>query len=251
MADGQRPEEGDRSVERRYTLPLVIAAAALLAVSMIRHGSETQAGPPQPAAGDAPTGVSSSPAGNGGGYGTGAPAIGSGATGTGGIGPVPSATPSTPPSPLASSAPIEVLIPALGVDAPVTTVGPDPDGGVGAPPPEYKNLAGWYTGAPTPGEQGTAVIDGHVDNMQGPAVFYGLGALHKGNQVDVVRSDGSTAVFTIYGIEVFAKNAFPGERVYGDTGKPELRVITCGGGFTKKTGYAGNVVVFARLSEVR
>ncbi|MFC8874714.1 class F sortase, partial [Streptomyces ardesiacus] len=39
--------------------------------------------------------------------------------------------------------------------------------------------------------------------------------------------------------------------VYGSKGTPELRVITCGGGFTKQNGYDGNVVAFARLAEVR
>jgi len=90
-----------------------------------------------------------------------------------------------------------------------------------------------------------------VDNMRGPAVFYGLGALKKGNRIEVQRKDGKTAVFEIYGIEVFAKSNFPGDRVYGSKGAPELRVITCGGGFSKQHGYDGNVVVFARLAEAR
>lgn len=66
-----------------------------------------------------------------------------------------------------------------------------------------------------------------------------------------MRKDGKLAVFEIYGIEVFEKNNFPGDRVYGDTGVPELRVITCGGGFSQQNGYDGNVVVFSRLIEVR
>ncbi|CAM5395212.1 class F sortase [Streptomyces hirsutus] len=92
---------------------------------------------------------------------------------------------------------------------------------------------------------------GHVDNGLGPTVFYGLGSLEKGNRVEVEREDGKTAVFEIYGIEVFAKNDFPGDRVYNSKGSSELRVITCGGGFTQQDGYDGNVVVFARLAEVR
>lgn len=147
--------------------------------------------------------------------------------------------------------PDRVSIPAIRVDAPVTPVGLDADGWVGAPPPEDPNLAGWFTGAVSPGEKGTAVVVGHVDNKQGPAVFYALGALKKGNRVEVRRKDGKTAIFEIYGIEVFEKNDFPGDRVYGSKGAPELRVITCGGGFSKQSGYAGNVVVFARLTEVR
>jgi hypothetical protein len=90
-----------------------------------------------------------------------------------------------------------------------------------------------------------------VDNKQGPAVFYGLGALKKGNRVEVQRRDGKTATFEIYGVDVFEKKNFPGDRVYGSKGTPELRVITCGGGFSKQHGYEGNVVVFARLVEVR
>jgi LPXTG-site transpeptidase (sortase) family protein len=143
-----------------------------------------------------------------------------------------------------------IAIREIRVDAPVTPVGLDSDGWVDAPPPEDPNLAGWFTGAVSPGETGTAVIDGHVDNAQGPAVFYGLGSLKKGSHIEVQRRDRKTAVFEVYGIKVFEKQNFPGNRVYSSTGKPELRVITCGGGFSKQHGYAGNVVVFARLIDV-
>ena len=163
--------------------------------------------------------------------------------------------PDTPPPgtvpPLPYSAPDRVRIPAIQVDAPITPVGLDSEGWVDAPPPEDPNLAGWFTGVVSPGEKGTAVVVGHVDNHQGPAVFYGLGALKKGDRVEVARADAKTAVFEIYGIEVFAKNNFPGDRVYSSKGTAELRVITCGGAFSQQDGYDGNVVVFARLVEVR
>lgn len=200
----------------------VIALVLLTGLALIRNGSgEFDAGPPQPAsaaAADAHT-----------------------AQGT--FGKAVQALPFSEPD--------RVRIPAIQVDAPVMQVGLDTDGWVGAPPPEDPNLAGWFTGAVSPGEKGTAVVVGHVDNTQGPAVFYGLGALKKGNHVEVARRDGKTAVFEIYGIEVFEKNNFPGDRVYASKGSPELRVITCGGGFSKANGYDGNVVAFARLVEVR
>lgn len=138
------------------------------------------------------------------------------------------------PRPLKPSPPTRIRIPAVQVDAPVTRVGLDPEGWVDAPPPEDRNLAGWYEGSPAPGTQGTTVIDGHVDNKQGPAVFYTLGSLGRGQHIEVDRQDGRTAVFTVYGNEVVGKNAFPAARVYGPKGAPELRVITCGGGFSKK-----------------
>lgn len=154
-------------------------------------------------------------------------------------------------APLTFSPAERVGIKGIQVEAPVMPVGLDEEGWVDAPPAEDPNLAGWFTGAVSPGEKGTSVIVGHVDNQQGPAVFYGLGSLKKGNRVEVLRRDRKTAVFEIYGIEVFEKDNFPGSRVYSDKGAPELRVITCGGGFSKRSGYDGNVVAFARLVDVR
>ncbi|MFJ8807033.1 class F sortase [Streptomyces sp. NPDC102490] len=221
MYDSELAEEEER---RRKRAPWgVIALVLLTGLALIRNGSgEFDVGPPQPAS--AAASDTRAAAGDG---------AASGVT------------------PLPYSVPDRVSVPAIQVDAPVMGVGLDADGWVDAPPPEDPNLAGWFTGAVSPGEKGTAVVVGHVDNEQGPAVFYGLGALKKGNTVDVHRQDGKTAVFEIYGIEVFEKNNFPGDRVYGSKGGPELRVITCGGGFTKQNGYDGNVVAFARLTGVR
>ncbi|MFD4578141.1 class F sortase [Streptomyces sp. NPDC058417] len=200
----------------------VIALVLLTGLALIRNGSgEFDSGPPQPASAAAADGR------------------------------VTQDTFGRTPQALPFAEPDRVRIPAIQVDAPVTQVGLDADGWVGAPPPEDPNLAGWFTGAVSPGEKGTAVVVGHVDNTQGPAVFYGLGALKKGNHVEVARRDGKTAVFEIYGVEVFEKNNFPGDRVYASKGAPELRVITCGGGFSQANGYDGNVVAFARLTEVR
>ena len=221
MYDSELAEEEER---RRKRAPWgVIALVLLTGLALIRNGSgEFDVGPPQPAS--AAASDTRTAAGDGGAKGV---------------------------APLAYSVPDRVSVPAIQVDAPVMGVGLDADGWVDAPPPEDPNLAGWFTGAVAPGEKGTAVVVGHVDNEQGPAVFYGLGALKKGNKVEVHRQDGKTAVFEIYGIEVFEKNNFPGDRVYGSKGSAELRVITCGGGFTKQNGYDGNVVTFARLVEVR
>ncbi|MFI9586068.1 class F sortase [Streptomyces sp. NPDC052236] len=155
------------------------------------------------------------------------------------------------PAPLPPSSPRRITIPSLTVDAPLTEVGLDTDGWIQAPPLTRGNLAGWYRGGVTPGERGTSVIVGHVDNTAGPAVFYGLGAVKRGSRIEIPRADGRTAVFTVYGVELFAKRDFPARRVYADGPVPELRVITCGGGYTKKTGYDGNVVTFARLTGER
>jgi hypothetical protein len=37
----------------------------------------------------------------------------------------------------------------------------------------------------------------------------------------------------------------------GARGRPELRLITCGGSYDRRKGYSGNVVVLAHLTGIR
>ncbi|MFH8791219.1 class F sortase [Streptomyces sp. NPDC017941] len=220
MSSSQPSEEFEEEERQRRRAPWGVMALVLLTgLALIRNGSgEFDVGPPQPASAAA---ADRAPTRKG------------------------------APAPLAFSPADRIRIEPIRVDAPVIAVGLDSEGWVDAPPPDDSNLAGWFTGAVSPGERGTSVVVGHVDNQQGPAVFYGLGSLEKKQRIEIERKDRRTAVFEIYGIEVFAKNKFPGDRVYRNGATPELRVITCGGGFSKQNGYDGNVVVFARLVDVR
>ena len=107
--------------------------------------------------------------------------------------------------------------------------------------------AGWYTGAPTPGERGPAIIAGHVD-WTGPAVFYRLRDLVPDDEVTVARADGSQAVFRVTEVKKFPKAQFPTALVYGNIDVAGLRLITCGGVFNHASGhYEDNIVVFAEL----
>ncbi|MFB7589926.1 class F sortase [Streptomyces sp. NPDC056169] len=153
--------------------------------------------------------------------------------------------------PLPPSEPVRLRIPETDVDTPMMRLGLAANGSLGVPPDGDRNLAGWYGDGITPGAKGTAVVAGHVDNAQGPAVFYTLGALKKGHRIEVDRQDGRTAVFTVDAVEVYANEEFPDKKVYGETDRAEIRVITCGGGFSKKNGYQGNVVAFGHLIGVR
>ncbi|MFD0007776.1 class F sortase [Streptomyces sp. NPDC127178] len=157
-----------------------------------------------------------------------------------------SAAPALPPSP-----PDHIRIPSIRVSAPLMGLGLTRTGSLDVPPAERKNLAGWYEAGTTPGETGTAIVAGHVDNAEGPAVFYRLGALKKGSTIEVDRRDGGTALFSVDAVEVYDAEDFPDEKVYGPAPRPELRVITCGGGYSRTTGYQGNVVVFAHLTGSR
>ncbi|MFI6685247.1 class F sortase [Streptomyces sp. NPDC050485] len=215
----------ESGVERRRRSPWgVLALVMLTGLALMRNGADVTMGPPQPASAAALNSRSSTAS---------------------------STSPIAAVEPLPYAPAARVRIDAIKVDAPVLDVGTDAQGWVQAPPPQDPNLAGWYQNGVAPGQRGTSVIVGHVDNATGPAVFYRLGQLQKGDHIEVARFDNRTAVFEVYGVEVFEKATFPGARVYGDTGHPELRVITCGGGFSRTRGYEGNVVTFARLIAVK
>ncbi|GAA1005794.1 class F sortase [Streptomyces sp. LB8] len=154
--------------------------------------------------------------------------------------------PALPPSP-----PLRIRIPSIRVNAPLIGLGLTESGSLDVPPADDKNLAGWYEAGTTPGETGTAIVAGHVDTAEGPAVFYDLGVLKRGNIIEVDRRDGSVAVFTVDAVEVYEAKNFPDDKVYGAASRPELRVITCGGDYSRATGYQGNVVVFAHLTGSR
>ena len=171
-----------------------------------------------------------------------APSPGAAAAGT--VGPAAPREPS-----LRRSSPVSVTIPAIGVRSPLLRLGLNPDGTMAVPDlATSADEAAWYEYSVTPGQIGTAVIEGHVDSEVGPAVFFRLGALHPGDHIDVALADGMTAVFRVTGVRKYTKIDFPTEIIYGPTHYSSLRLVTCGGTFDYATGhYLGSVVVFASL----
>jgi sortase (surface protein transpeptidase) len=144
---------------------------------------------------------------------------------------------------MAAAAPSRLRISAIELDAPLVGLGID---GAGAlVPPEDFDVPGWYEGGTPPGEIGPAVIAGHVDSYDGPAVFARLHELRPGELVEVAR--GSQWVrFRVTELAWYPKTRFPTEQVYGPTPDPQLRLITCGGGFDhSRRSYTDNLVVYA------
>lgn len=150
-------------------------------------------------------------------------------------------------APMPAVEPVGIEIPAIGVSSELMNLGLQPDGTLEVPPAGYP--AGWFTGAPTPGELGPAIIAGHVDWNGQPGVFFDLRTLEPGDEVRVQRSDGSTAVFQVTRVEQYPKAAFATEEVYGDIDHAGLRLITCGGDFDESAdSYEDNIVAYARLT---
>ncbi|MER7485901.1 class F sortase [Streptomyces sp. NPDC126497] len=149
---------------------------------------------------------------------------------------------------LGRSVPVGLEIPAIGVDTPVIRLGLSPDRTVQVPPVTAHDRAGWYRHSPTPGQRGPSVILGHVTvGSHGDGVFRHLARLRRGDGIVARLENGAAPVFAVDSVRTVAKAEFPTDAVYGDVGRPELRLITCGG---PRTGdeYRDNVIVFAALT---
>jgi hypothetical protein len=143
--------------------------------------------------------------------------------------------------------PARVRIPAIGVDADVIDLWLNDDGSLQTPDDDFSQ-AGWYTGRAAPGEQGPLIVVGHVDNKSGPAEFFRLKELAPGDEVEMVRDDGSSVVYVVNSSERVGKDSFPTEKVYGPTEVPELRLVTCGGAFDRASGhYLDNIITYATI----
>jgi hypothetical protein len=156
------------------------------------------------------------------------------------------ATPTSQADPAGRSTPVRVQIPAIAVDATLMDLGLRDNGTMEVPPDGSQ--AGWYTGAPAPGELGPAVIAGHVDWGGQPGVFYHLRTLKPDDRIVVAREDGTTVTFRVTRSEQVLKSYFPTKMVYGNIDHAGLRLITCGGSFDPQArSYDRNVIVFAEL----
>jgi sortase (surface protein transpeptidase) len=144
------------------------------------------------------------------------------------------------------SAPLELRIPAIGVSTSMAELGLNPDNTVEVPT-DFQQ-AGWFAPGPAPGQPGSAVILGHVDSHRGPAVFFRLRSLRRGDAVEVRLADGAVAHFAVTAVETYLKEEFPAERVYGPHGGSALQLVTCGGEFDRKArSYLSNIVAYTSL----
>ncbi|AGZ45402.1 class F sortase [Actinoplanes friuliensis] len=139
--------------------------------------------------------------------------------------------------------PTRLQVKAIGVDTSLETLHLGTDGEL--QPPKTNNQAGWYADGTAPGDIGPAVLAGHVDSKQGPAVFYRLREIEAGDKIEVTRG-ARTVTFTVTSTAWYPKKAFPTGKVYGPTPDRQLRLITCGGVFDQSLrSYKDNLVVYA------
>jgi sortase (surface protein transpeptidase) len=148
-----------------------------------------------------------------------------------------------PVPPLADVAPTAITIGAIGVDAPVRSVGIAPDGQLEVPDETH---VGWYRHGAAPGQPGATVLAAHVSWHDRAGPFLRLGELEPGAFVDLALADGSSRRYQIVTRAQYGKLMLPREEIWRTTGPETLVLITCGGAFNPDIRrYTDNIVVTA------
>ncbi len=159
----------------------------------------------------------------------------------------PTSSPVPPPTTATAdtSAPSRLLIPAIGVNAPIGAVGLAADGSMDVP--KRPADTAWYALGPRPGEVGSAVIAGHVSWMYSAhAVFAKLHTLKPGDIITVQAGDGKSTSFVVRGIREYDAAADATEVFFSTDGKAHLNLVTCSGTWDQsERQYTERLVVFA------
>jgi sortase (surface protein transpeptidase) len=131
------------------------------------------------------------------------------------------------------------------VDLPVQPVGVAKDGWMELPKTAF--AVGWYRFGARPADRtGTTVLAGHVDTKaEGLGPLAALREIDDGTEIALRSADGKTRRYAVTGVEVLRKTRVPLEQIFARDGDETLVVITCGGPFSRSTGYRDNVIVTA------
>jgi sortase A len=143
--------------------------------------------------------------------------------------------------------PARLLIPSLSIDAAVQQVGVNAKGAMGVPS-NFTDVA-WYKYGTPPGQVGSAVIDGHVDNgLALPGVFKHLANIKVGDDIYVTTKEGNTLHFKVEEVQSYAIADVPLQKVFNRNDRPRLNLITCTGAWVQnqKT-YDQRLVVYSVL----
>jgi hypothetical protein len=151
------------------------------------------------------------------------------------------------PTVTAPVAPVRLTARDLGIDAEIDAVGVERNGSMTLP--DDVDRVGWYRFGPAPGQKGSAVLAGHVDDTeQGLGELAPIRGAEVGTRFAVTDAEGTTTRWRVVARDVIRKRALPLEELFRRDGPPRLTLITCGGPFLTEYGsYRDNVVVVAEL----
>ena len=163
---------------------------------------------------------------------------------------LPSPVPATPAPAAAvatatSALPVRLVVPGIGVDAPVTVRSVDPTGLMQNP--DGATDVAWYDFTARPGQGGNAVFSGHLDyHDYGPAVFARLAEVKPGDVVEVRLENGTLHRYAVSVSVLYPADSAPSQEIVGPTDTEVATLITCTGAFNRaQLEYADRLVVRA------
>ncbi len=141
-----------------------------------------------------------------------------------------------------------LVIPRIGVDAPLAAMNITSAGALDVP--SDPRTVAWYDFTGRPGAPGNAVFSGHLDwKDYGPAVFWRLRDLVLGDVIQVVLEDGTVVAYTVTSSKSYPVAEVPMAEVVAQTASQTATFITCGGSFSGGE-YSHRLVVRAVGAEV-
>lgn len=167
------------------------------------------------------------------------------AIGGSGAAPVPAARTPGGPAVAPGVQPERLLIPRLGVAAPVLPVGVGPAASLSVPADPL--LVGWWAGgAAAASGTGTVLLAGHVDSAgAGPGALFRLREMRPGDRL-VVTGAGRRIAYRVLARRQYPKAQLPWTRLFDQQGPERLVLVSCGGSFSRSSRhYRDNVVVVA------
>lgn len=162
------------------------------------------------------------------------------------ITPAPTSTPTPTPT---IPQPVYLSIPKIQVEASIEPVGTDENGKMQLP--DEIDKVGWYGLGYKPGENGNAVIAGHLDSATGEgAIFYHLRELVTGDEMIVRDETGISRIFNVVAKETYEFDKVPIEQIFGSADKKRLNLITCTGWWNAglRT-YSQRMIIIAEMKE--
>jgi len=144
-----------------------------------------------------------------------------------------------------SALPVRLVVPGIGVDAPVTVRSVDPTGLMQNP--DGATDVAWYDFTARPGQGGNAVFSGHLDyHDYGPAVFARLAEVKPGDVVEVRLENGTLHRYAVSVSVLYPADSAPSQEIVGPTGREMVTLVTCGGTWQgRPRGYSHRLVVRA------
>ena len=148
---------------------------------------------------------------------------------------------------LAESKPVHIRAESIDLDADIIELGLTENQEIEVP--KKYDIVGWYKYGVMPGEIGSAVIAGHVnDGFALPGVFVNLKDLKNGDDIYVTTNNNTRLHFVMTSRKIYNYDA-PTEEIFEDNSGKLLKLITCTGNWLTELGtHEQRIVVTAVLA---